>query len=347
MSFSEVIGPFVPWIVVLSSFVVGVGLSYGCRFAQHAAERHHWRGRSLFAALRGAIVLYAVALGLALAPFDFGGKTKPEALLDRTEVALVIIATTMVISRLLVYFVQSLGQRHGDRFPSSTLFANIAQILAIVLGALILLQSLDIAIAPILTALGVGGLAVALALRDTLANLFSGIQIVAAHQLRPGDYIKIQGGVEGYVVDIAWRNTTLRELGNNLVVVPNETLVSSIFTNYSRPEQKTVLSVEIVVGFLDDLERVSALAVEVARSVAREVGAPDDEPFVRFRQISDSGLTLATFLAVGKYGDQALAKSLFLQRFYTRAAQDGVFIPRQPWAEPPPPKSASEAPAGS
>jgi small-conductance mechanosensitive channel len=176
---------------------------------------------------------------------------------------------------------------------------------------------------------------VALALRDTLANLFSGIQIVASHQLRPGDYIKLQGGVEGYVVDIAWRNTTLRELGNNLVVVPNETLVSSIFTNYSRPEQKTVLSVEIVVGFLDDLERVSALALDVARAVARELDAPGDEPFVRFRQITDSGLTLATFLAVGKFADQTLARSLFLQRFYTRAAKDGVFIPRQPWAEPP------------
>jgi small-conductance mechanosensitive channel len=341
ITFSDAVAPFVPWIVVLCSFLVGTGLSYACRLAQHAAERHGWRGRSLFAALRGAIVLYAVALGLALAPFDFAGKTKPEGILDRSEVALVIIATTMVVSRLVVHFVQSLGQRHGDRFPSSSLFANIAQIVAITLGGLILLQSLNIAIAPILTALGVGGLAVA------LANLFSGIQIVAAHQLRPGDYIKIQGGVEGYVVDIAWRNTTLRELGNNLVVVPNDTLVSSIFTNYSRPEQKTVLSVEIVVGFLDDLERVSALAIEVARSVAGEVGAPEDEPFVRFRQISDSGLTLATFLAVGKYGDQALARSLFLQRFYTRAAKDGVFIPRQPWAEPPAPKSTSEAPASS
>jgi small-conductance mechanosensitive channel len=151
--------------------------------------------------------------------------------------------------------------------------------------------------------------------------------------------------VEGYVVDIAWRNTTLREPGNNLVVVPNGTLVSSIFTNYSRPEHKTLLSIDVIFGFGQDLNAVSALAVEVARSVARELDAPDDEPYVRFRQLTDSGMTASTFFSLGRFGDLALARSLFLQRLAERGPAAGVFIPRQSWAEKPAPLKSEDAAA--
>ena len=318
--------PFVPWIVIGTSIAVGIMLSVGCSWGAYFAERRQWRGTSLLRALRGAIVLYALAAGLTFAPFDFSHQPKRELQVDRTIVALIIIATTIVLSRMAVTFVHALGRRHGDRFPASSLFANVAQILVMLVGALILLQSLNIAIAPILTALGVGGLAVALALQDTLANLFAGIQIIAAHQLRPGDYIALDSGADGYVVDINWRNTTIRPLGKTTIIVPNAKLAQSVLTNFSGPET-TIVSVDVPVAYGQDLSVLAKDAVDIARSVARDLGAPGVEPYVRFREFTDTGVTATAYFAVGRTADPFAAVSLFNERLFARTSAKGVFTP--------------------
>ncbi len=100
---------------------------------------------------------------------------------------------------------------------------------------MILLNLLGVSITPILTALGVGGIAVALALQDTLANLFAGFYVSLAGQLRVGDYIKLDSGGEGYITDITWRSTTIRALQNNLIIVPNAKLAQAIVANYHLP----------------------------------------------------------------------------------------------------------------
>jgi small-conductance mechanosensitive channel len=97
--------------------------------------------------------------------------------------------------------------------------------------------------------LGVGGLAVALALQDTLSNFFAGFYVSVAGQIRVGDFIQLDSGQQGYITDIGWRSTTLRQRGNNLVVIPNNKLAQSIVTNYSLPEQRLVASVKILITY--------------------------------------------------------------------------------------------------
>ena len=101
---------------------------------------------------------------------------------------------------------------------------------------LIILSVIGISVTPILTALGVGGLAVALALQDTLSNLFAGAPILMEKPIRAGDFIRLETGREGYVVDIAWRTTRIWMLTNNLVVIPNSKIAQSTLTNYHLPE---------------------------------------------------------------------------------------------------------------
>ena len=95
-----------------------------------------------------------------------------------------------------------------------------------------ILAALGIQITPILTALGVGGLAVALALQDTLSNLFAGIHLLADRPIRVGDYVKVADTVEGHVEDIGWRLTRVRMLQNVVVTIPNKRVAESIITNY-------------------------------------------------------------------------------------------------------------------
>ena len=103
----------------------------------------------------------------------------------------------------------------------SSLTQNIAWGLVVGLGLLVVLSGLGISITPMLTALGVGGLAVALALQEPLSNFFAGVFLALAGQIRVGDYVRLDSGQEGFVADFGWRSTRLRMLANNLVVVPN------------------------------------------------------------------------------------------------------------------------------
>ena len=116
-----------------------------------------------------------------------------------------------------------------------------------------MLNGLGLSITPMLTALGVGGLAVALALQDTLANLFAGVYITIAGQIRVGDYLRLDSGQEGYVADIGWRSTRIRMLPNNLVLVPNAKLSQAIVTNYYLPDRELAVLVEVGVDYGSDL----------------------------------------------------------------------------------------------
>ena len=124
------------------------------------------------------------------------------------------------------------------RLAASSIVQTIVKTIIFIIGILIILQSLGISITPILTALGVGGIAVALALQDTLANLFSGVHIIVLRKVRVGDYIKLDSGEEGYVTDITWRNTTIVTILNNMIIIPNSTIASSILRNYYFPQKK-------------------------------------------------------------------------------------------------------------
>ncbi len=166
------------------------------------------------------------------------------------------------------------------------------RIVVVMIGLLVVLNGLGLSITPILTALGVGGLAVALALQDTLANLFAGLYLTVAKHIRIGNYIRLSSGEEGYLVDIDWRASRLRQLSNNTVLVPNAKFSQSIVTNYHLPDLELAVVIEASVDYASDLERVERIATEVARDVMQTVpgGVPGFEPFVRYHTFGDPGI---------------------------------------------------------
>ena len=136
-----------------------------------------------------------------------------------------------------------------------TLTEVLAGLIIWILGCLTLLQQVfEVDIRAILAALGVGGLAVALALQDTLSNLFAGFYVSVARQIRIGDFVKIDAGQSGYVQDIGWRSTTLRELSGNLIFIPNNKLSQSIVTNYYLPERRVGIGITVPVAYDSDAE---------------------------------------------------------------------------------------------
>ncbi|CAN5557103.1 hypothetical protein BH24ACT22_BH24ACT22_09470 [soil metagenome] len=197
------------------------------------------------------------------------------------------------------------------------------------LAALIILQSLGVRITPLLAALGVGGLAVALALQETLANLFAGIVIILSRQLRPNDFVQLSSGEQGYVEDISWRNTTIRSLANNMIIVPNAELSSTIVTNYYQPEPQMSLLLTLGVSYASDLEHVERVTVEVATEVVTEIegGIPDEEPFIRFNNFGDFSIDFTVIMQTTEVVNQYLMMHEFIKRLHKRYGEEGIEIP--------------------
>jgi small-conductance mechanosensitive channel len=214
---------------------------------------------------------------------------------------------------------------------------NLSRILIGLIGLLVLLQNFGVSITPLLTALGVGGLAVALALQDTLSNFFAGLQIIATKKVKPGDFVRLESGEEGYVEDIDWRHTSIRQLRNNMVLVPNSKLVNSVLTNYYYPQQELSIIVEMGVSYSSDLRLVEEVTIEVAREVLRDVdgGVPEFEPFIRFHTFNDYRIDFSIILRVREFTDQYFLRHEFLKRLKDRYASEGIEIPfpTLDWAE--------------
>ena len=281
-------------------------------------------------ALRGPVMLWVVMLGLHLAAQSSNLPDRITGLVAKTLLALWIISLTLVASRLSGKLVKRFGASASGALPVTTITQSVASIAVAILGLLILLNTLGISVTPILTALGVGGLAVALALQDTLSNLFAGFYMSLAGQVRAGDYVKLASGEEGYVTDITWRSTTLRALANNLIVVPNAKLAQAILTNYSLPERRMSLSISICVGYDSDPDRVERVLIEEALCAAGYVPGllAEPAPFVRFIPgFGASSLDFTLICQVAEFTDQYLAQHEIRKRVLKRFREERIEIP--------------------
>jgi small-conductance mechanosensitive channel len=240
-----------------------------------------------------------------------------------------ILAATVLVARIATGLVKLYTRGVEGVVPSTSIFLSLTRIIVMVLGGLIALQSVGISIAPILTALGVGGLATALALQPTLSNLFSGIQILASRAIKPGDFIRLGTGEEGYVHDISWRIATIRTTANNLILVPNAKLADAVVTNFHATDAQLALVVPLTVAYDSDMGKVERITLEIASGVQAAVpgGVPDHEPIFRLAGLGDSAIQINVVLRVKEWGDQALVRHEFLRRILVAYAQDGIEIP--------------------
>jgi len=295
------------------------------------ARRTKWKGDDvIFEAIQGKSILWFVLAGVYSALYSLPMLRKDILiLLTNILIVIIIFSMTLVLSRMSSGFIRLYSMKTETFLPESSIITNLAKLFIILIGVLIILQFLGITITPILTALGVGGLAVALALQDTLSNIFAGIHLIATGQLKVGDYIKLDTGEEGHVVDVTWRNSTIKTIYNNLIVIPNSKLASTIITNYSLPIRELSVIVPVGVSYASDLEKVEQVTIEVAREVMKEVpgGIPEFEPFIRYHTFADFSINFNVVLRAREFIDMYPIKHEFVKRLHRRYGQEGIEIP--------------------
>lgn len=322
--------------VLVSLGVVAGGTLVGLLFEKlalkrlyYAASRTSWDGDEIVVySLRHVVTVWFALASIYFVILRRDIEPALAELFKDTLLIVFVVSVAVVTARIAAGLVQLYFSR-VQGLPSSSLITNVLRIVIAALAALVILQSMGVRITPVLGALGIGGLAVALALQETLANLFAGIVIILSRQLRPHDFVKLSSGEEGYVQDISWRNTTIRALPNNMIIVPNSELASSIVTNYYQPERQMSVLLNVGVSYDSDLQHVEEVTVAVAREVMAEIegGVPEAEPFIRYNNFGDFSIDFTVIMQTREVVSQYLIKHEFIKRLHRRYGEEGIEIP--------------------
>jgi len=247
-----------------------------------------------------------------------------------------IVAQVLVLLAALVFldrFVYRLLVFFKGRFAyidiTRGIVRGILRLLILVVGLLLLLQALHISITPIVASLGIGSLAVALALQGPLSNLFAGLFVLADRTVRVGDFVKLDTGEEGYVTHIGWRHTRVRTIANIAIIVPNSRLNTSVIQNLNLPQEEITVYFPVGISYASDLRRVEEVTLEVARRVQQEVpGAVRGfEPFLRYHTFDNSSINFNIALRVNGFAATYVIKHEFIKALHERYRQEGIVIP--------------------
>ena len=321
----------VPACIVLASLTAGIIADRLIRryIGHHVAvEESTWKC-VLIRSMQGVPIFFSFIIGLYWAIDAVEISPTLTKLLSYLLFTSNVFSITRVLARTVDGVVTVYFERSGKDLPKTTLLNSILIGVIYAMGLLVILQYYGISIAPILTAAGVGGMAVALALQETLANIFSGLHLILSKQLRIGDYIKLGSGEEGRVTDITWRFTTIIPLGaSNTIVIPNKTIAGANITNFSLPTLNINVSVPVGVAYDSDLATVERVTIETAKEVlARVDNNPTANPLVLYTDFGASSINFNVILPSSMFDHQGIIKHEFIKALTDRYRAEGVDIP--------------------
>jgi small-conductance mechanosensitive channel len=272
-----------------------------------------------------AVVLAAAIPAARVAPLapDSG------LVIERFALSALLLVVTLTATRFVGRWFTLRQPVEKDLAGRPSLVQKITQAAVLIAGTLLILDNAGVEIKTLLTALGVGSLAVALALQPTLSNLFAGLHLSVAKPIRVGDYIELEDGVQGHVVDIGWRATRIRQLANNLVIVPNAKLVDMRILNYALPDSPQSVLVGVGVAYGSDLRQVELVTVEVARALQTDLPEADSDhdPFIRYHTFGSSSVDFNVVLRANSYTDRWPLVHEFIVRLKQRFDAEGIEIP--------------------
>lgn len=297
------------WVFSLGSLLVFILFSFIAIFILNKLVKLTTKRVSLDSkiakALGGPIRLAIVLVGILIANYYL----KPDLRIDGINliifykivaVFIVIYTIASVTKAFFAWYVENLRLKK-KAVVDSTIFQFLTKTITVVLyiiAILIALSLLGIEIKPILAGLGIAGLAVALALQDTLGNFFSAIYIAADQPIKIGDFIEISSGEKGYVTEIGWRSTRLRTRDNNIVIIPNSKLAQSVVTNFNQVHTRFKVEIDVGVSYKSDLELVEKVTVDTAKKIMKELEPKikDFEPHIRYEKFADSSINFKVAL---------------------------------------------------
>ncbi len=288
----------------------------------------------LLDAFHRPLFIFILAHGFFLALTSTTFLDKWQIYVNKAWVVCVLIVVIYGVQRVATALIRWYGDEIAVKTKSNLdekllpLVRRFSTVLIYVIGGLVILDNVGIKLSPLLAGLGIGGIAVALALQPTLSSLMAGAFVAADGTLGAGDFIELLNGPNGKVLEIGWRTTRILTPTGNLVVVPNSKLVDSIVTNYYSPTPEMSVVIPCGVSYESDLNQVERVCIEVARQVMNDlpesVIVKTAEPIVRFREFGDSNINFNIILRARDWGNTIVVTHEYMKRLHARFGQERI-----------------------
>jgi small-conductance mechanosensitive channel len=292
---------------------------------QGKSDLHDVLAASLPRPIGAAVFLFAVDTGLHFLPIPEADEATAHRWM-RFGLAIFIVLTLARVGRKAI---DAYGRSNPALRSSAGLGKAIIWVICLAATALLVSDALGVSLAPALTALGVGSLAVALALQDTLSNFFSGIYLLVDKPVRPGEFIRLESGQEGYVEAIGWRATLLRTLVPSVIIVPNATLAKSVMVNFRGTNPRLALELRIEVALDSDRATVEkALVTEAANALEIAGIRREPAPAIRFVPgVTRRALSFTLFYSIEPTADAPLVQSELRKRILACLQREKIASP--------------------
>jgi small-conductance mechanosensitive channel len=288
----------------------------------------------LLQAIRPPLLLLLTVVGSYLALHQITLVDPYQPYIRSAVVILVVFCVASGVNRALSAGLTWYGQEMAARTRTDVdekLLPILRRVLFVVIwgiALMVIFDRLNLNISPLVTGLGITGLAVALALQPTLSNFFSGTYLLTDQAVRPGDFIQLDSGMMGTVREVGWRTTKIVTPENNLVIIPNNRLADAIVTNYFQPDRAVSVVVNCGVAYESDLDQVERVALEEATRVQKShPGAvPDWTPLFRFREFGESNVNFIVVLRAIDRANSFPVMHEFIKALHRRFAREGITI---------------------
>lgn len=239
---------------------------------------------------------------------------------------ILVVGITQALNLAIKWYMRRVTEAGSGAHSQVGLLRQVVILIVWVLGVLQVLAQVGLNVSTVLASLGIAGLAVGLALQETIANLFAGFYLVIDRSVRVGDYVKLDENNEGFVDAVGWRNTRIRLWANNTVLVPNSKLIQSTITNMTLPTPTLSVYTACGVSYDSDLDHVEKVAIEVANDILHKYPGSDlsFKPIVRFKEFAESKINFTVTFRAVEVGSQYLLKHEFIKALHKRFQQEGI-----------------------
>lgn len=323
-----------PWVYSTALFIVALSACLSIRhflwirLASWADRTSRTWDDQLLGSIQKPVTVLLVILSFGIAGQSAPVIVRSHPLMAEGVKVLLLIVTVWLIERAMSVLFRSTAMPESLGASTRSLLLTIARAIVFAVGLLMILDTIGVKITPILASLGVGSLAVALALQDTMGNFFSGLYILVDKPVRIGDFVKIDD-VEGQVERVSWRSTWIQTPLNDTVVLPNSKVAGALLKNYDLPSSVSVLLVPCGVAYGSDLDLVEKVAIEVAKDVSRRIEGADPtfEPSVRYTSFADSSINFNVVVQVRRFSDAGSVKHELIKALYSRFNLERIEIP--------------------
>jgi small-conductance mechanosensitive channel len=326
--------PLPPWAVIVLLAAAGLVFHFLLR-----TVLHRWaKGTStdiddIVVGITSKAVPLWIALAILYVALEMDGDRHPglRSLGYRAIAIGFIISLFWVVATLLLQAMARWAARNEQFQSVHPPLRFVLKAVAVVVGAVTVLPFFGVQVNALIATLGMGGLAVALALKDTLENFFAGLHIMADRPLAEGDTIQVHDtGDVGVVLRVGWRSTRIRTAENNILVVPNVKLSSGIVTNLSARDAKVLVRIQVGVSYDSDPERVrTVLLDELAAAAGKVPGlAAGPGPDVWLHPgFGPYSLDFTVRVSVDRVDQTLDVQDALRRRIFARLKAEGIAIP--------------------